>query len=161
MAERDEETVWEVLARLDVMIATARALADRAGAERVTLLVDQGEAREPALIECSAGGDVVITEGERDLAVPAGQEIAVAPLPIPDVRGLPYAEVDAAAGHVAAPVGAIQALVAALEAVAAALPGRSVVTADWPTNDPETPLTIAAREGEPVVLALGEETFGL
>ena len=39
--------------------------------------------------------------------------------------------------------------------------GRSVATVDFSTRDPELPLTIAAREGEPVVLAIGDRQFRL
>jgi hypothetical protein len=34
-----------------------------------------------------------------------------------------------------------------------------VATVDFPTRDPELPLTIAAREGEPIVLAIGDRQF--
>ena len=45
--------------------------------------------------------------------------------------------------------------------LAAAFGGRSVATADFPTRDADRPLTIAARQGEPIVLAVGEEQFVL
>ncbi len=45
--------------------------------------------------------------------------------------------------------------------VAAAFGGRSVATADFATRDPEMPITIAAREGEPLVLAAGDRRFVL
>jgi hypothetical protein len=44
-------------------------------------------------------------------------------------------------------------------ALARAFGGRSVATADFATRDPELPLTIAAREGEPLVLAAGDRRF--
>jgi hypothetical protein len=44
-------------------------------------------------------------------------------------------------------------------ALARAAGGRSVATVDFPTRDPELPLTIAAREGEPIVLAIGDRQF--
>jgi hypothetical protein len=45
--------------------------------------------------------------------------------------------------------------------LAAAFGGRSVATADFATRDPELPITIAAREGEPLVLAAGDRRFVL
>jgi hypothetical protein len=62
---------------------------------------------------------------------------------------------------VTAPLGAIDALARAVEALAAALGGRSVALAFFQTTDDETPLGIAARPGEPVVLTLGEDQFGM
>jgi hypothetical protein len=44
-------------------------------------------------------------------------------------------------------------------ALARAAGGRSVATVDFSTRDPELPLTIAAREGEPVVLAIADLQF--
>jgi hypothetical protein len=38
-------------------------------------------------------------------------------------------------------------------------PGRSVVSVVFATTDPEIPLQIAARGGDPIVLALGEEQY--
>jgi hypothetical protein len=36
-----------------------------------------------------------------------------------------------------------------------------VATADFATRNPDVPLTIAAREGEPIVVAAGEHRFEL
>jgi hypothetical protein len=45
--------------------------------------------------------------------------------------------------------------------VAALLPGASVVAADYETSDPDSPLGIAGRAGEPLVVLLGEHEFTL
>ena len=96
-----------------------------------------------------------------------------APRPIPDEPAAPLAlgdlrpppasavHVHAERGELHAPVGAIGHLADALLDLSAALGGRSVATAEWPTDDPELPLTLAARQGEPVVVALGDEQFEL
>ena len=39
--------------------------------------------------------------------------------------------------------------------------GRSVATATFATRDPALPLTVAAREGEPIVLDIGGRQFAL
>jgi hypothetical protein len=36
-----------------------------------------------------------------------------------------------------------------------------VLTVSWETTDPDVPLTIAARGGEPLVIALGAQPFPL
>jgi hypothetical protein len=46
-------------------------------------------------------------------------------------------------------------------ALAAAFGGRSVASVDFPTRQPDLPLTIAAREGDPVIVAAGEQRFEL
>ena len=46
-------------------------------------------------------------------------------------------------------------------ALARAFGGRTVASADFATRDPAVPLTIAAREGEPVLLALAGRHFEL
>ena len=45
--------------------------------------------------------------------------------------------------------------------LAQAFGGRSVATADFATREPDLPLTIAAREGDPLVIAAGDRRFVL
>ena len=52
-------------------------------------------------------------------------------------------------------------LAQAVLGLATAFGGRSVATADFATRDPRLPITIAAREGEPLVLAAGDRRFVL
>jgi hypothetical protein len=52
-------------------------------------------------------------------------------------------------------------LATALKALARTLGGRSVATARFATRDPDLPITLAAREGERVVLAAGDAQFEL
>ena len=80
-------------------------------------------------------------------------------LPLPHVHSFPPLEVDAARAEVTGPVGAVAHLAGAVRELAGSLPGRSVLTVEFETTDPQAPLTIAARAGEPVVLVLGEQQF--
>ena len=66
---------------------------------------------------------------------------------------------DPETGELAAPLGSVQLLADSVLALARALGGRSVATATFATRDPETPLTVAAREGEPVVLDIAGRHF--
>jgi hypothetical protein len=68
--------------------------------------------------------------------------------------------VDPVQGEVAAPIGAIASLAMAVGELARVLGGRTVAMADFATSTGE-PLSIAAREGEPTVLAMGDQQFSL
>jgi hypothetical protein len=70
-------------------------------------------------------------------------------------------EVDPEGGVVAGLLGGLEMLGRAVRDVAALLPGRSVVAADYETTDPQTPLGIAGRAGEPLVILIGDEEFAL
>jgi len=83
----------------------------------------------------------------------------VTPLPLPAVRALPPFEVDALRAQITAPLGGVESLARAVRELAGVFPGRSVVTATFATSDPDVPLSLTARAGDPLVLALGEEAF--
>jgi hypothetical protein len=139
----------------DVAVATVRAFAERSGAERVVLLLDEGPAGT-ALIELTAAGLEVIA-GDDPAPVPANAP----PAALPEIRPAPPSAlgVDLEAGELEAPIGTVVHLAEVVLALARAAGGRSVATVDFSTRDPELPLTIAAREGEPVVLEIGGRQF--
>jgi hypothetical protein len=137
--------------------AALRAFVAAGAAERAMLLLD----REPdttVLIDVPAGAAVTLTEGadERTLdeaALPdAGAEL-------PAVEPLAPPHVDTERAELVAPMGAIAGVAAAVRELAERYPGHSVLTVQWPTSDPQAPLAIAARRGEPLVIALGERQF--
>lgn len=70
-------------------------------------------------------------------------------------------EVDAQEGVVSGLLGGLELIARAVRDVAGLLPGRSVVAADYETTDPQTPLGIAGRACEPLVVLIGEEEFTL
>jgi len=70
-------------------------------------------------------------------------------------------EIDPQEGVVAGMLGGLELLGRAVRDLAGLLPGRSVVAADYETNDPQTPIGLAGRAGEPLVVLLGEEEFAL
>jgi hypothetical protein len=146
----------------DSAVATLRAFAEQGGAVRVTALLDIGEDRPPVLIECEPHQPIAITHGEELYLVPDDALRDVAPLPVDVPRPVPATaiSVDAAQGEVAAPLGAIASLAMAVGELARALGGRTVAMADFATATGE-PLSIAAREGEPTVLAMGDQQFTL
>ena len=144
---------------LDPHVVALREFLHRAGAIEVQAAVDRGADRSPALISCGRMQPIEVTEEGRTVHLPHTAELD-APVPaLPDVPRLAPIEIDPAEGTVSAPLGAINALADAVETLAASLGGRSVALAFFQTTDDETPLGIAARPGEPVLLTLGEQQF--
>jgi hypothetical protein len=156
------EDVDDALARHAEAVATVRAFTERSGALRVVLLVDGGE--EPAtMLDCASGGALELTERGGTWRVPASAPVGAAPRPLPELRPPPPTalSIDPESGELEAPLGAVANLARAVLGLAVAFGGRSVATADFATRDPELPITIAAREGEPLVLAAGDRRFVL
>jgi len=143
-------------------LATARAFGRAAGAERVVLLIDQGEDEPVAMVEWEAPDTARVTEGQATHEL-AGVDAGARPLDLPEVRAIPAStlEVDPDTGELAAPIGAVSHLAESVVALAGAFGGRSVATADFPTRRPALALTVAGRPGEPVVLAVGDQRFEL
>jgi hypothetical protein len=150
----------EARGQIAQIAVTLRAFATAAGALDVTLLLDQGAEVPPLVVECPAAGPVLLSEGE-DVVQLDADRLATAPLPLPDVRALPPFEVDALRAEITAPLGGVEHHARAVRDLAGAFPGRSVLSVTFATSDPETPLLLAARTGDPMVLALGEERFEL
>jgi hypothetical protein len=142
----------------ETVAATVQDFAERSLAQRVVVLVDRGDERSAAMLEWLDGG-LTWTADDTTAAV----DVEGVPLPLGDLRPPPASaiHVHAEAGELHAPLGAIGHLADALLDLAAALGGRSVATAEWPTDDPDAPFTLAARIGEPVVVSLGDEQFEL
>jgi hypothetical protein len=157
------DDVLQALARHAEAVATVRRFADRSGAVRVVLLVDPGDGTTATMLECAAGGALELTEGDATFAIPPQTAVDAAPRALPELRPAPASAIaiDPDTGQLEAPLGAIANLGRAVLALAAAFGGRSVATADFATRDPALPITIAAREGEPLLLAAGDHRFVL
>ncbi len=143
---------------LALAIGLARELLHGSGALRVNVALDGAQ---PAVVECARLGAVVVhdEDGRRELPHDAAADV---PLPeLPAMRRLPHLQVDPQEGSVAGPLGGLEHLGRAIRDLAALLPGRSVVAADYETNDPQTPLGIAGRAGEALVVLIGDEEFAL
>jgi hypothetical protein len=152
----------EALARHADALATVRAFGERSNAERVVLLVDQGD-EDTTMLEWAPDGTVELTQGESRWTVPGGAPIPAPPRPLPDVRPAPSSSLRAEpeTGELIAPLGAVANLSESVLGLARAFGGRSVASADFATHDPELPITIVAREGEPLLLAMGDGRFEL
>jgi hypothetical protein len=143
----------------ELAIALARALLHGCGALRVSIALD---AQPPAVIECERLGPVVVHEDGAEpvtLAHDAAAGVALPPLPL--MRKLPPFEVHPETGAVAGVLGGLEMLGRAVRDVAGLLPGESVVAAQFETTDPDQPLGLAGRPGEPVVVLAGEHELEL
>jgi hypothetical protein len=142
-------------------VATVRGFAAASGAQRVVAVIDRGDERHAVMVESDAGGTVTVTEGEESAEVPAKWPVPAVAHPLPHVHAVPATAiaVDVATGRLSGPVGALPLLGSAVLELARTFGGRSVATAEFATSDPDQPITIAAREGEPILLAVGEERF--
>ncbi len=130
--------------------ATLRSFVSRSGALEAAAVVEEG------VVRCDGSGAVTL---ERD------EEIGPEPL---DWRGaraaelgfepkrLPPFEADVETGEVTGPLGGLEHVALGALAVARAIGGVAVT---WvPTTD-ETELVVSAREGEGVVIVVGEEYY--
>ena len=150
------------LARHASALATVRAFAEQSGADRVVVLLDDGAGRG-LLLECGPGGPIEVTDGDEVLLVAPEATAAVASLPIEIPRAAPPSAMtaDPETGEIHAPLGVVASLADGVLALARALGGRSLATAEFPTRDAGPELTIAARDGEGIVVAVGDRHFEL
>lgn len=145
-------------------MSTVRAFGDRSGAEQVLVLIDGGDESPATMIEWRRGIPLELTDEGITWEVPDEIGADAEPLPLPHVRrGAPASSlrIDAEAGIVEGPIGAVAGLCDAVRSLAEAFGGRSVVSADWPTAEPESHFTVAARPGEAAVVGVGDQLFEL
>jgi len=153
----------KAIARHAEAIATVRAFAGRSEALRVVLLLDLGAEQEPAMLDAGTGGALVLTDEGEAHEVPAAMPVPAPARALPEIRAAPSSalKADPLTGELAAPIGAIANLGGAVLGLARAFGGRSVASAEFATQDPDLPMTIVAREGEPLLLAVGDGRFEL
>jgi hypothetical protein len=148
----------EARERIAQVVVTLRAFVAASGAFSAVLVLDQGADVAPLLVDCGVDGAATLSEGEATVALDADRLVAT-PLALPAVRALPPFEVDALRAEVTSPLGGVEHLARAVRDLVDAFPGRSVLTVAFATTDPDAPLHLAARSGEPMVLAIGEEQY--
>jgi hypothetical protein len=149
------------LARHSEEIATIRAFQQASHATRVILLIHTPEG-ENAMLESTTDG-LEITEGDTIAFIPSSAAVPAPSRPLPEIRPTPASAIrlDASTGELAAPLGTIDHLAGVTLALAQAFGGLTVATAEFQTQDPDLPITFAAREGERVVLQAGDDQFEL
>jgi hypothetical protein len=142
------------MADLEQAAATLRAFAERTGARRVAALVDGGS-QPAASLQWAPGEPVACVVGEEASEL----EGAAEPLALPELHPVAPVRADPATGEIRSRVGELEHLAGAVRALASSLPGRSVAVGEFATTDPAVALSIAARDGEPLVLGIGERQF--
>jgi hypothetical protein len=149
------------MSQFAVALATLQEFAARTGADRVVALLDRGEEAPPVLVERLEDGALQVTEDVDPVATAPDPDAR--PLALGHLRSVPASAMaaDPETGELAAPIGTVQLLAESVLTLARAFGGRSVATATFATRDPELPLTVAAREGEPIVLDIGGRQFAL
>lgn len=145
---------------IDTAVVALRAFVHGSGALRAQALVPQ-PGGEAALVSCTRLGPLEVIAGDREVELAHDVELDAPPPDLGALRPLPPFEVDALEGRVAGVIGGLDLLTAALAAVARAIGGQAAVVAELETTTPDLPLVLSFREGEPLLVTLGEETFEL
>ena len=137
---------------LEQVGATLRAYVAASGAVQAVAAVAGG------IVTCDEHGAVAVQidpdddPAELDVsgaeAVPIGMEL----------KRLPPFIVDEQLGEVSGPLGGLEHVAEGVLALSSALGAPSVAFA-WPPTTDGTPLVISAREGEGVVVVIGEEQY--
>ena len=150
------------LARHGEAIATARAFQERSGAQRVVLLLDRGDG-EATMIDSDATHDTEVTESDGSSVIPAAQVVPVPAKPLPDIRPTPASAItiDVEYRRVARTNRDGRAPRRQCPRARARIRRSDRATAEFATSDPDLPITLAAREGEPVVLGAGDAQYEL
>lgn len=138
---------------LETIAATLLAYVRASGALMATAAV------EGATVTADVSGDVLV---EREEA-PGPEPLDAADAPPLDLglelRALPPFDVDERTGEVRGMIGALEHFAEGVAALARALGGRSVALVQFPTVDEETPFALSAREGEGIVVVVGDEQY--
>ena len=114
------------------------------------------DAQPPAIVECTRFGPIVVRDAGGAHELPHEAASAVELPELPRMQRVSPFEVDAESGAIAGELGGLEMLGRAVRDVAGLLPGESVVAAELETTDPDAPLGIAGRAGEPVVVLVGD-----
>ena len=137
----------------ETVAATLHAFVASSGALGASALVDAGtvdvEADGSASLE--PPGSPVAEPLDARSAEPLALDVALSPAP-------PFA-VNSATGEVSAPMGVLEAVAEGVRALAASLGDRSVVVVRFGVLDGETPFALAAREGEGMVVVIGDDQY--
>lgn len=158
----DDEAPVDVVASvgpLDATVVLLREFLHRSGAIRAVAVVDLAPGEGPAIVDCGRLLPVEVTAGGRTVHLPHAIALDAEPPRVPSVKPLPAFEVDATTGEVSSPLGGLEHYAIAVREMATILGGQNVAMATWETTDDEAPLSITARPGDPLVLAIGEEEF--
>jgi hypothetical protein len=133
--------------------ATLLAYVSASGALGATAVIEAGT------VDVEVDGSASLEPPESPVAEPLDAH-AAAPLALGvEVRALPPFVVDAEAGEVTGAIGALEHFAEGVRALAAALGGRCVALVRFPATDGDTPFALAARDGEGLVVVIGDDQY--
>jgi hypothetical protein len=137
---------------LSEVAATLRSYVSKSGALQGVAVIEDG------VVTCDATGAVTIErEGDAEPELVEWRGAQAADLGM-ELKRLPPFDVDPVAGEVSGPLGALEHHALGVLHLARALGAGRVAIGVLPTLD-ETTLAISAREGEGVVVVVGDEQF--
>jgi hypothetical protein len=146
--------------QLDGVIALLREFLHLTGAARALALVEHTPGEPPALVDCPRLAPIEVTRVEEVVALPHAIELDVLPPVLPtDLRQLPNVEVrfdESGEIQLTGTIGGLEHMARGAQGLAAQLGPRDVAIALYDTTTPDLQLTISARTGEPVVVAVGD-----
>jgi hypothetical protein len=133
--------------------ATLLAYVRASGASGASAVVDAGT------VDVEEDGSASVERPGSPIAEPLDPGTAPALELGTEIRALPPFEVDQASGEVSAPIGALAHLAEGVRALASTFGAPSVALVRFPTRDGETPFALAAREGEGLVVVIGDDQY--
>jgi hypothetical protein len=136
-----------------IVASTLLAYVSASGALGATAIVEAGT------VDVEADGSASLEPHESPVAEPLDAHAAQALDLGVEVRSLPPFRVDAEAGEVTGAVGALEHLAEGVRALAVVLGEGSVTLVRFPATDGETPFALAARPGEGLVVAIGDDQY--
>lgn len=145
---------------IDTAVVALRAFVHGSGALRAQALLPRA-GDQAALVSCTRLGPLEIIVGERSVELAHDVEIDARPPDLGELRPLPPFEVDAREGQVAGVIGGMDLLADALRTVARAIGDGAAIVAELETTTPDLPLVLSVREGEALLVTLGDESFEL
>lgn len=143
---------------LDPIVETLRCFLHDSGAVRAVAVVD---AETPGIVDVGRLAPIEVTTTAGMVHLPHAIELDAEPLVRPRVHQLPPFEVDPVEGTVIGTMGGVDMVADALRELAVTFGGESVAMAQFPTMTSDVQLTVSARQGEPVIVAIGDEQFEL
>jgi len=157
VSEGDPIDVVQSVGELDEVVVALRDFLHRSGAVRAVAALDHCD----AVVDCPRFAPIEVEREGHIVVIPHGLALNAQPPDLPSFEQPPPFEIDPAHGEVTAPLGSLESLGCAVRALAVALSHHAVVVASFATTTPDVLLSVSAREGEPVIIALGEEIFEL
>ncbi len=138
---------------LEQVGATLRAFVSKSGALQVVAATPLG------IVTCDGTGAVAFQETDEDEPVAvdvAGAEPVALDM---ELKRLPPFIVDELRGEVHGPLGGLEHVAEGVLSLTRALGAPSVAMAWPPTTDDETQFVVSGRDGEGVVVVIGDESF--